>query len=102
MCYVAQLIQTRLNYDSPVLSIVGSEIIHVATLGEIHGVLRLPLFGHLDVDQVAGVLDYELALIYSPNRRNAPTLRKSIESYFNTVMSNTVVTRHMASSYWLI
>ncbi len=74
----------RLTNDSPVLSIVGSEIIHVATLGEIHSVLRLPLFGHLDIDQVSGVLDNEFTFGYSPHRWNATALWTIIESCLNT------------------
>ena len=63
----------------PILTVVSSEVVHIAAFGEVHGVLVLALLGHLDVDEVAGVLDHELALGYSAHGYHASTLKSSIK-----------------------
>ena len=62
----------------PVLLSVGLEVVHVATLREVHRVLALPLFGLLHVDQVAGVLHDEVAFVKVARRKDAAALEDNL------------------------
>ncbi len=42
--------------SSPILPVVRPEVVHVAALREVHGVLVLSLLGHLDIDLTINVI----------------------------------------------
>ena len=62
-------------YRLPILFVVCLEVVHVTALSEVHGVLSFSLLGLLDVNQVAGVLDHELALEQVAAREDTSALK---------------------------
>lgn len=50
------------------------EVVHVAAGGGVQGVLRLPLFGVGDLQQVSVVLHHILAFLETPSGKHPPPL----------------------------
>ena len=46
----------------PILPIIGPEVVHVAAHTQVHGVLRLPLLGRFNIDQVSRILHHKFTL----------------------------------------